>query len=265
MVYEEKEDKSYNPVMDAIYKRRSIRKYKERPVEWDKIGELVNAGRMAPSAGNLQNWRFVIVTDKDKISKLAAAANQNWVAYAPAIIVIVAEHLHGQRFYGVRGERLYNVQNCAAAAENMLLAAHALGLGACWIGSFSEDLVNSILGIPDYGRPQVMVTVGYPDEEVELPSKYRIELVTFMENWGSRIVHLMFYMNKPRVIEGGVRYSKGIFGWFQRKLFPKKVEKEKEKYEQDIDSHNKRIEEENRQFDEEKIDTEQGRSPPELM
>ena len=176
--------------MDAIEclrSRRSVRKFLDVPLEWDKISTILDCGRLAPSAGNLQNWKFIVVTEKDLKDAVAhACVQQLWVAGAAAIITIVAEPEKAKRFYGMRGERLYTVQSCAAAAENMLVSAHALGVGGCWIGAFDEELLKTALGLPVEIRPQVVLAFGYADEKPVKPKKYPLEVVTYRKHWRGR-------------------------------------------------------------------------------
>ena len=181
--------------IECIMGRRSIRKFKNIPVEWDKIGKILDAGRYAPSSGNIQNWRFIVVTEEAKRKAIAeASVQQHWMAAAPTHIVIIAEPEAGKRFYGIRGERLYTIQNCAAAAENMLLAAHAQGLGACWVGAFDENKIASLLGLQEGQRPQVIIPIGYAEEIPLPPQKWRIENVTYLEGWWGRIKDIDAYL-----------------------------------------------------------------------
>ncbi len=104
-------------VYEAVLRRRSIRKYMDQPVEWEKLGKVIDAGRLAPSAGNLQAWKFVVVTEKELRKQVSEAClKQYWMQTAPAHIVVCAEITKLSRFYGIRGERLYSIQSCAAAA-----------------------------------------------------------------------------------------------------------------------------------------------------
>jgi len=192
-------------VLEVIYTRRSIRRYRDIPVEWDKVGKILEAGRAAPSAGNLQGWKFVVITDPVKIKLLAEAAlQQYWMASAKVHIIVVAQFEKARRFYGVRGERLYAIQDCAAACQNMLLAAHYLGLGACWIGAFDEDGVKRTVGIPEEARPQAIITIGYPDEEPPVPTKYKLEQVVMVERWkmGQQIKDIAITMGYPSLKVG---------------------------------------------------------------
>jgi nitroreductase len=173
--------------LDCILTRRSIRKYKDKPLPWELVVKVFDAGRLAPSSGNLQNWRFIIVREESIRKKIAEASlEQIWMETAPVHIVIIAMPEKAQRFYGVRGERLYTIQNCAAAAENMLLAAHALGLGACWVSAFDEDLMRSVLGLPEHAIPQAIITLGYADEQPEPPQKDRMFSKFFLDKWNAK-------------------------------------------------------------------------------
>ena len=178
-------------VLEAMRTRRSVRRYLKTRVDNDKVGVLLDAARSAPSAGNLQNWKYILVTDEAKRMELANAAFQQfWMQDAPLHMVVCAEPEKGARFYGIRGERLYSVQNCAAAVQNILVAANKLGLGSCWVGAFDEDAVRRALRMPDNIRPQAIITVGYPAECPQAPPKLKITDITFMELWGNKNVDL---------------------------------------------------------------------------
>ena len=174
-------------IIECIKTRRSIRKFLDVPVEWDKIGTIVDAGRYAPNSGNLQNWKFVVVLGEETRKKIAEACLQQlWMAKAPVHIIVCSEPEKAKRFYGIRGERLYTIQNCAAATQNMLLTAHSLKLGACWVGAFDEDMLKRAVGIPDVIRPQAVIPIGYPAEKVPSPIQYQLENIVFMESWNRR-------------------------------------------------------------------------------
>ncbi|MCH8329144.1 MAG: nitroreductase family protein [Nanoarchaeota archaeon] len=175
-------------VFDAIRTRRSIRKYKDKQVPWDNIVTIMQAGKYAPSAGNLQNWKFIVVKDDAKRKAIAnACMQQEWMEVAPIYIVVVAEPEKMERYYGTRGARLYTIQGCAAAIENMLLTAHSLGLGTCWIGAFDEDEIFRILTLPEEKTVQGVIVIGYADEAPQPPPKYRIEHMMFFEKWWGRL------------------------------------------------------------------------------
>jgi len=169
---------------DCIRARRSIRKYKDKPVDMVKITEILDAGRFAPSAGNIQNWKFIVVRKEEIIKKLAEASfDQDWMEDAPVHIVIAAEPRKAERFYGARGERLYTTQSCSAAIQNMLLTAKDIGLGSCWVGAFDEDKVKRALNMPEDATPQAIITIGYPDERPDLPSRMELEHQVYLDKW----------------------------------------------------------------------------------
>ncbi|MFW5991089.1 MAG: nitroreductase family protein [Candidatus Nanoarchaeia archaeon] len=171
--------------LECIRTRRSIRKFKRIPVEWAKIGRVIEAGTFAPSAGNLQDFRFMVVNDDEKKKQLAHfSMDQMWMADAPVYIVVSSVFEKCRRFYGVRGERLYSIQAAAAAIQNILLAAHTQGLGACWVGGFDEDHVSELLQIPDYVRVQAIIPVGYADEKPPAPPKYHLEDMCHINFYG---------------------------------------------------------------------------------
>jgi nitroreductase len=181
---------------ECFEKRRTIRNYNDHPVEWEKVGNVLRAGQLAPSSGNVQDWRFVVVTDKSKRAAIAnAALKQAWIAKAPVIIVIYAEPVETKRFYGLRGEKLYSIQNCAAAIENMLLAATDQGLASAWVGAFDETMLNSVLGAPDSARPQAMIVMGYSDSNPDPVKRYNLVDLTFINSWGSKIVNVDLAMD----------------------------------------------------------------------
>lgn len=196
-------------VFEVIKSRRSIRKYLEAPVESEKLGKILEAGSLAPSAGNLQNWKFIVVTKPEVREKLADAAFQQfWMTSAPIFIVVCADIESTKKFYGIRGERLYSIQNAAAATMNMITVATSEGLGTCWISAFEEDMVKRALNIPDHVRPQVILTLGYPDEHPPVPQKKPIETVGFVELWGGRAADIAkvfswYYPKTQKVIQKG--------------------------------------------------------------
>src|SRR3989338_3968486 len=123
----------------VIKERKSVRKFKSLNVPWYIISERLEAAIQAPSSGNVQNWRFIIIRNKETREKIAKICDeQYWMLKAPMLIVVCSEVTKIKRMFGARGEALYAVQNCSAAIQNMLLKAHELGLGTTWIGAFDE-------------------------------------------------------------------------------------------------------------------------------
>lgn len=170
--------------MEAIKRRCSVRSYQERAVEKEKLGSILEAARLAPSASNRQEWRFVVVEDKDTRQRLMKAAkSQAFVAQAPVVIACCAKT---DNHAMTCGQLCYPI-DVAIAIEHMALKATEEGLGTCWIGAFYEDEVKKILGIPKDIRVVDLLALGYPDKPC--PSqKDRLALgeIVSYEKWGKR-------------------------------------------------------------------------------
>lgn len=168
-------------VYEAIYQRKSIRSFDpSRGVTGDQVTRLLEAAVQAPSAGNLQPWRFWVVRDqKVKEGLVEAALGQSFVGQAPVVIVVCADLSASARGYGQRGIHLYAIQDTAAAIENLLLAVQSESLGACWVGAFSEEMVSAVLDLPEYIRPVAIIPVGYPLRIGQKPEKKSIDGLTY--------------------------------------------------------------------------------------
>jgi nitroreductase len=168
-------------VLDAIRKRKSVRKYLDKTVENDKLLAILEAGRLAPSASNRQEWRFVLVRDRETRKKLAEAANsQRFVGEASVVIVACAEtDEHVMRC----GQACYPI-DVAIALDHITLAAVELGLGTCWIGAFDENEVKQILDIPAEIQVVALMPLGYPSDS-SVANKKRLPLNEIMkyEHW----------------------------------------------------------------------------------
>ncbi len=146
-------------VGEAIKERRSVRKYKDLLVHDSKLRRVLNAARLAPSAGNQQPWKFVVVRDQKRRKALAqAASGQAFVGEAPVVIVAVGLDPGRVMACGVPN---YAV-DLAIAVDHMTLAATEEGLGTCWIGAFSQDEVKNIAGIPEKHKVVALLPLGYP-------------------------------------------------------------------------------------------------------
>jgi len=152
-------------VFEAIKTRRSIRSFTQEAVSDEEIEMILDAARSAPSAGNIQPWIFIVVKNPEMKRRISRAAlNQFFIEEAPVVIVVCADQERSRMGYGSRGANLYCIQDTAAATQNILLAAHALGLGACWVGAFYEDEVRQALRVPRGVRPVAIVPIGHPAE-----------------------------------------------------------------------------------------------------
>ena len=150
---------------EAIYGRRSIRAFAKKEVTQGHLTKILDAGRQAPSAGNLQPWELVVVRDsKRKMALAQAAFGQYFIAEAPVVVVVCAHPARSARRYGNRGVDLYCLQDTAAFIQNMLLASYATGLGSCWVGAFDEARAAKAIEAPDNVRPVAIVPIGSPAE-----------------------------------------------------------------------------------------------------
>jgi len=167
-------------VLDAIKQRKSVRRYLDKPVEEEKLLKVLEAGRLAPSARNLQEWRFIIVRDPDTRRKIAEAANgQAFIGEAPLIIVACAQT---DQHLMKCGQPAYTI-DVAAALDHISLEAVEQGLGTCWIGAFSQDKVRKILNIPDRYRVVALLPLGFPRWEASMKVRKRLEELVCQETF----------------------------------------------------------------------------------
>lgn len=174
-------------VFEAIRERRSIRAFKRDPVSDEVLLRILEAAQWAPSAGNLQPRDFIVVRDPDVKSRLAKAALNQWfIAEAPVNVVVCANLERSASRYGERGRRFYAWLDAAAAVENLMLAAHALGLGTCWVGAYRDEEVMEILGLPEWLKPVAIIPIGYPREKPYPSSRMNVEKITSQDRYGLR-------------------------------------------------------------------------------
>jgi nitroreductase len=164
-------------VSTAIRGRRSVRAYQDTDVEEDKLKKILEAARLSPSASNRQQWKFIVIKNRETRKKLAQAAfNQSFVAEAPVVIVACATEANAIM---ACGQPTHTVDLSIACAY-MILQAYELGLGTCWIGAFKEDEVKKVLEIPESVRVVAMIPLGYPNEPpLQRPRKGLDQIVCF--------------------------------------------------------------------------------------
>jgi nitroreductase len=155
---------------DVLKGRRSVRSYEKRPVPREIIIDLIAAAEAAPSAGNLRARKYIVVSRPEMRKALAVASyGQGPVETAPVLIVVAADIKRSSSRYGDRGS-LFSLQDAAAATMCLLLAAHNLGLGTCWIGAFDDELVKEALDLEENLLPLAIITLGWPAEEPRPPA-----------------------------------------------------------------------------------------------
>ncbi|MCE5235582.1 MAG: nitroreductase family protein [Clostridiaceae bacterium] len=167
---------------DVVNARRSIRRYKAAPVERERIDRILDAAHKAPSWNNRQCWRFVLVSDPDLKAMLGRQiGNPSAECYenAPYALALCADPTDS----GVAGGKEYYLADCGAAMEHVQLAAAAEGLGTCFVGSFSEYTVRTLLNIPKDVRVVALSPIGWPDEAPEARPRASLGSLVFENGW----------------------------------------------------------------------------------
>ena len=200
-------------LIDAIKKRRSVRKYTSQSVSTEAIRRILSAALWAPSAHNAQPWKFIVLSDKESKNNLSNVMGAIWLrelekdgvprltreatvkasanrfSFAP-ILIIACITLENMDSYPDEKrkqiERELAIQSLAAAVQNLLLAAYAEKLGSCWHCApiFCKDAVREALNIPKEIEPQALITIGHPVEQPQPPQRKSLEAVAFAEQWG---------------------------------------------------------------------------------
>lgn len=191
-LYQKNKDGGEYMMMNEIKTRRSIRKYKDKPVEDEKIIQLIESARLAPSGHNTQPWHFIIVKSESTKRELAEVShNQKWMTSAPVFIVCVADIRARVKEDG--GLFIYEkspqkdlkqiIRDTAIATQHIVLEAENLALGTCWVAWFIQEEIRPILKIPADKYVVAILTVGYPDEAPEARPRKKLEEIIHYEKW----------------------------------------------------------------------------------
>lgn len=152
------------PLLDVIFERRSVRRYKRKQVPKKVLRNILEAARLAPSATNAQPWHFIVITDQEKKNALSQGRWNGFIRDSAFTVVGCGE----------RSSR-WSTIDVAIALENMVIAAEAQGVGSCWVGDFKERQVKKLLGIPRNLKVISLVSFGYPLEKPHPPEKKSLE------------------------------------------------------------------------------------------
>jgi len=177
-------------LFEAIEERVNVKVYDKRDVPEELIAQILHAGTLAASAGDIQPWEFILVKDKAKKTEISLAClRQKHVEDAPLLIVVCANLEKVAIKFGERGKNLYAIQDTGAAIQNMLLAVHGLGLGASWVHAFEEEAIKRILKIPDRLRPVGVLAIGFPlpYEKYYKPENIPFENLSWEEEYGKEL------------------------------------------------------------------------------
>ena len=168
-------------VFDNIMTRTSIRQFTSEPVPAEMVEQMLRAGMAAPTAMNSQPWEFVVIDDRDTLDKLAAQLRYAKMLQQAPLAIVVCGHTKWLDREGNERENIFWVDDCSAATENILLAAHALGLGAVWTAAKDDRgaIVADALGIPDGVQPLCVIPVGFPADNPQPKDKWKPEKIHF--------------------------------------------------------------------------------------
>ena len=166
-------------VLEAIRKRYSCRAYQEKSIEQDKLDIIFEAARLAPSAKNTQDWRFVVVTNKEAKRQVAETTNRPEVFQKAGAIIAACSNSD----YVMRCGQAIGPIDVAIALEHICLQAAELGLATCWIGSFDPEKVRGVLDIPDDIVIIELMAVGYPADKRPEPRREPVERIVCFEKW----------------------------------------------------------------------------------
>ncbi len=203
-----------NKILEAIKKRRTIRSYLPDPVPSEHINLILDAARWAPSAANLQPWQFIVVKNETTKRSFQELVEENrkltvemreepfksgfskykteWICDAPVHIVVCVDPKRTAPHVG--GEETYK-HAAGAAIQNLMLAAHSLGLGSCWLSMFNKDKLKTLLGIPSEMDIAGVITIGYPKHIPKTPEttkryggkpRRELEEIVFYEKYGQK-------------------------------------------------------------------------------
>lgn len=204
--------REYDLLLDLVRGRRSVRRFTEQPVSAELVDQMLEAARWAPSAGNRQGWRFLVVRSRERIERMAEAVRAETAAmlegarpeakhglggylaqfdhFVSAPVVLVPIHREGIDLLGAAAQtrdggdgmdraNVESIASVSAAIMNLLLAAHALGLGACWMTGplIASTALEEVLAVPDGWRIAAVIPVGYAEEGPEIPSRRPIDRI----------------------------------------------------------------------------------------
>lgn len=205
-------------LLKAIKERRSVRNYSERPLDWDIVSDVLDAARYAPSSGNVQDWRFVVIKKHETIKEIANLCNQDWIETAPVLIIVCSDIHKIKRLYGEQGEKTFYLQNTSAAIQNMLLRAYDLGLGSCWIGDFDEKKLTELVKIKAGIKPVSIISIGYTKGKIKSVERDELDTMTFFEEYGVKKNSGLGIMPIEKPLKNSLERIKEILNYGKEKV-----------------------------------------------
>jgi len=170
-------------MLPEIEQRYSCRSYRDQPIEPEKLTRVLEAARLAPSARNFQEWRFIVVTDPDLRQQMVdVCKGQAFVGQAPAIVVACGVNTQHVMSCGQRSTPI----DVAIALEHVALQATREGLATCWIGAFLQDQAKALLGVPDDAEVVECMPIGYPADARRPKTRVGLDEIVYRDRWGQR-------------------------------------------------------------------------------
>jgi nitroreductase len=185
-------------IFESIISWRPAKKFENKHIDDKLVGVMLHMATHAVSAGNIQEWQFIVVRDNEIKKKLCAAAlDQKQIIEAPIDIVVCADLEKANLRYSTRGEVFYSIQDTAAAVQIIILTANALGLGSDWIKAFDEDRVRTVIELPHNLRPVAIIPIGYAVEEATERKLLPFEHMTWENKFGKK--YELSYLIQPGI------------------------------------------------------------------
>ena len=163
----------------------TTKNYLDKKIKWDKLTEILDSIRYAPSSGDLQNWKVVVVDDLENKKKLAKFSyDQTWVSKASVVLVVCNDQSEVKRMFKGKAD-FYSTQSCASGIQNMLLSATSLGIDSAWVRTFNTDRIKSLLNIPEDIKIDALITLGYAKKREEKVRVNELKNVVYFREWGN--------------------------------------------------------------------------------
>lgn len=181
----------------VIETRKSVRSFRSKKAKWEDVLEAVDTARKSPFAGNQNYMKFIIIEKQTTIDRIAELANQLWINESGILVVVCSDDTHLENMYGERG-RVYSRQQSGAAIENFLLKIADMGLSACWVGAYQDELIKQLLKIPEHMQLEAIIPIGYEKKKEERKEKKSLESVMFWEYWDNSKRPSLFQEDKDQ-------------------------------------------------------------------
>ena len=173
----------FSDILSFLSGRSSVREYESGPIPEEEIEYILDCASTAPSAGNIEAWDVVVVTDEETRAALAEAAfDQAHIEQAPVILAVCSNYVRSMSRYGERGI-LYALEDATIACTYMMLAAHARNLQSCWTGAFDDEAVREVLGLPQHIRPIALLAIGKGQTPGQLTGRMAVGEHVHRETW----------------------------------------------------------------------------------